>query len=96
MKEKVFVTKKKLDSLICDTDIKNIVMADFERLGISNTTQRFQMFILKKDWIPVGDYPYPNLPEITYTCVLDKKKINALAGFRKQFKFPTVTYVHSS
>jgi hypothetical protein len=41
------------------------------------------MFILKKDWIPVGDYPYPNLPEITYTCVIGKKKINALAGFRK-------------
>jgi hypothetical protein len=37
MKEKVFATKKKLDSVICDTDIKNIVMADFERLGISNT-----------------------------------------------------------
>ena len=52
--------------------------------------------MLKQDWIPVGDNPYPNLPEITYTSRLDKKQINALAGFRKHFKFPTVTYVHSS
>lgn len=69
-------------------------MADFERLRIANNPERFQSFVLKKDWIPVADFPYPTLPEITYTSVLEKKKINELAGYRKQFKFPTATYVH--
>lgn len=52
------------------------------------------MFSLKKDWVALGENIYPNLPELTFTCVLKKKKINALAAFRKHCKFPTVTYVH--
>lgn len=50
---------------------------------------------MKTDWIPVGDYPYPNLPELVYTVVMPKKKINKAAEFRKMAKFPTVTYVHN-
>jgi len=69
-------------------------MEDFERLGISNNEERFQPFELKQDWVPVGDYPFPNLPEVVYTVVMTKKKINKAAEFRKMAVFPTVTYVH--
>lgn len=41
--------------MICDKDVKDTVFEDFERLGISNNSKRFQMFSLKKDWVPLGE-----------------------------------------
>ena len=80
--------------MICISDIQDSVMKDFERLGISNNSKRFKMFSLKKNWVPFADNICPNLPELTFTCVLEETQINALAAFRKNYKFPTVTYVH--
>lgn len=76
MRENVLVWQSKMDRLINNKDIKDVVMQDFERVGITNNESRFQPFDLKADWVPVGDYPYPNLPELVYTVVMPKKKIN--------------------
>ena len=82
--------------LINNQQIKADVLADFQRLGIADNPGRFQQFNLREDWIPVGDYPFPRMPEVVYTVIMNKKRINTLASFRKRAKFPTVTYVHSS
>lgn len=50
---------------------------------------------MKTDWTPVGDHPYPTMPDVVYTVNMPKKNINKVAEFRKMAKFPTVTYVHS-
>lgn len=82
--------------LINMKDVNKEVMHDFNRLSISNNPTRFQQFVMKRDWVPVGDYPNPQMPETSYTVVMPIKKINKVAQFRKTAKFPTVTYVHSS
>lgn len=69
--------------LINNKDIKNEVFEDFDRLGITNNPERFQLFTMRTDWIPVGELPYPNMPEAVYTVVMPKAKINKLASFRK-------------
>ena len=96
VRENVLVNQQKFNMLINNQDIKNEVLGDFERLGISNNPERFQSFTLKQDFVPVGDHPFPTMPEVVYTVVMPKDKINKVAQFRKMAKFPCVTYVHGS
>lgn len=59
----MLVNQSKYDLLINNKDIKNEVFEDFDRLGISNNPERFQLFTMKTDWKPVGELPYPQMPE---------------------------------
>lgn len=95
VRENVIEWSTRVNRLINNSDIMDEVMEDFQRLGITNNLERFQAYTMKEDWVPVGDKPYPTMPEVAYSVVMPKKEINKAAMFRKHAKFPTVTYVHN-
>ena len=73
-------------NLIDHANIQTVVLEEFERLGISNNSQRFA----KHESIN----PQDRLPEITYTTCIEPQKIRREIEIRKLGRIPTVVYVH--